>query len=58
VLFRSIIGVSAVGSVATPLVWSDIDDNQTPNWTGISTGSATWTEVDDNQTPNWLPIAA
>jgi hypothetical protein len=54
----TLIGVSAVGAVSSPLVWEIIDDDQTPNWTGINTGSATWTEIDDTQSPNWLPLAA
>ena len=54
----TVIGVSAIVLTATPLIWQNIDDDQTPNWTDITTGSGNWTEVDDTQSPNWLPIAA
>jgi hypothetical protein len=30
-------GVSAVGSVTRPLIWQQINDNQTPNWVQIAT---------------------
>jgi hypothetical protein len=30
-------GVSATGSVTSPLIWEIIDDNQTPNWVQIPT---------------------
>jgi hypothetical protein len=30
-------GVSATGSVTTPLIWQQINDNQTPNWVQIAT---------------------
>ena len=41
-------GVSATGSVAQAMVWSVIDDSQTPSWSTI----------DDSQTPSWTEIAA
>jgi hypothetical protein len=31
------IGVQAAAQVRTPLVWSIINDNQTPNWVQIPT---------------------
>jgi hypothetical protein len=33
------IGVQAVGSITSALVWGVINDNQTPNWTPIKDGN-------------------
>lgn len=33
----TVIGVSAIISTTTPLIWQNIDDDQTPNWSEIST---------------------
>ena len=41
------IGQSAIGSVGTLLVWSRIDESQTPNYNNIT----------DTQTPNWEEVA-
>jgi|TARA_R110000744_G_scaffold298886_1_gene408404 hypothetical protein len=38
---------SATGATGTILVWSMVDDSQTPNWVA----------VDDSQTPNWENVA-
>jgi hypothetical protein len=40
-------GQSAIGSVGTLLVWSRIDESQTPNYNNIT----------DTQTPNWAKVA-
>ena len=42
------IGQSATASVGSVLVWSLIDDAQTPNYANIS----------DSQNPNWDDVAA
>ena len=34
-----LVGVQATGTVTTPLIWSVINDNQTPNWTQIKDGN-------------------
>jgi hypothetical protein len=41
-----VIGVLAQGQVGNLLVWSPVDDNQTPNWQNVgSSQSVTWTQV-------------
>ena len=50
-------GVSATGIVGNVLIWSLIDESQTPNWQAINDSQgSTWTSVDDAQTPNWTDI--
>jgi len=41
------IGQNATGSVGTILVWSRIDETQTPNYTNVT----------ETQTPNWEEVA-
>jgi hypothetical protein len=51
------VGVVGVGVVIRPLVWGQINDNQTPNWQGIDDSQAdNWAVVDDSQAPNWQPV--
>jgi hypothetical protein len=39
-------GVSAIGSVTSPLIWQQINDNQTPNWTQVNDGNTVvWTQI-------------
>ena len=41
------------------LVWSDIDDNQTPGWVDVNDSQTNgWVDVNDAQSPNWTEIAA
>jgi hypothetical protein len=50
-------GVSAIGSVTSPLVWQQINDNQTPNWVPVNDAQAgTWTQVNDGNTVVWTQI--
>jgi hypothetical protein len=52
-----VVGVQAVAVVTTPLVWSVINDNQTPNWVPVADSqTGNWAQVNDNQTPNWTPV--
>ena len=56
----NIIPVGQVGTVGTPvvLVWGEIDDSQTPNYSSINTTqSPNYTSVSDAQSPNWEEVA-
>jgi hypothetical protein len=53
----SVTGVQAIGLVTTPLVWSVINDNQTPNWVTIDDSqSITWSAINDANTVVWVQI--
>jgi hypothetical protein len=50
-------GVQAAGLVTTPLVWSVINDNQTPNWVPIDDAQSTgWAQINDGNTVVWAQI--
>lgn len=50
-------GVQAAALVTTPLVWSVINDNQTPNWTPVNdTQAGSWIPVNDGNTVIWTQI--
>jgi hypothetical protein len=52
------IGQSATGEVGQFLIWSRIDESQTPNYTTITdTQSSSFSEIDDTQTPTWQEVA-
>ena len=49
---------AASGEVGVVLVWSKIDDGQTPDWTGVNdTQSPNWSVVNDSQSPDWKNVA-
>lgn len=51
-------GVSATGNVGKVLVWSLIDENQTPNYTNITdTQTSSFSEIDEAQAPSWEEVA-
>jgi hypothetical protein len=51
------VGVQATAIITTPLVWSEINDTQTPDWQAVDDAQAgVWTAVNDNQTPNWQAV--
>jgi len=51
-------GVSATGQVGKLLIWSRIDESQTPNYTTITdTQSSSFSEIDDTQIPTWEEVA-
>ena len=51
-------GVVGTGQIGFALVWSLIDDAQTPNWGNITdTQTPSWSEVSDSQTPDWEEVA-
>jgi hypothetical protein len=50
-------GVQAAALVTTPLVWSVINDNQTPNWTPVNdTQTDSWVQVNDGNNVVWTQI--
>ena len=52
------VGVSGTGQIGFALVWSLIDDAQTPDWSSISDSQTpSWSEVSDSQTPDWEEVA-
>jgi hypothetical protein len=53
----SVTGVQAAALVTTPLVWSVINDNQTPNWIPVDdTQSDSWVQVNDGNNVVWTQI--
>ena len=51
-------GVSATGAVGKVLIWSRIDESQTPNYTTITdTQTSSFSEIDETQTPSWQEVA-
>ena len=51
-------GVSATGEVGKFLIWSRIDENQTPNYTTITdTQSSSFSKIDETQIPSWEEVA-
>jgi hypothetical protein len=53
----SLTGVQATGYIGPVLVWSVINDNQTPNWTPVNDSqTVTWTPVNDDNTVIWTQI--
>ena len=55
----SVTGLELTSAVGTVLIWGEVDDDQTPNWSEINDGvSDGWSTIDDSQTPNWDEIAA
>ena len=54
-----ITGFLLTASTNDVLVWSDIDDGQTPGWVDINDSQTNgWVDVNDAQSPNWTEIAA
>ncbi len=54
-----ITGFLLTASTSDVLVWSDIDDNQTPGWVDVNDSQTSgWVDVDDTQSTNWTEIAA
>jgi len=52
-LVSTIHGVSNFGYA----YWSVIDDDQTPNWTDVTTtGNPVWTSITTTEDPNWVEI--
>lgn len=50
-------GVQLYVNIGTALVWTTINDDQTPSWQQINnTQSGTWTEITNTQTPGWTNI--
>ena len=50
--------VSANGEVGIVLVWSEIDDSQSSNFSAITdTQTPGWSEIDDSETPSWEEVA-
>ena len=50
-------GVSAQGQVGNVLVWSIVDDNQTPNWQNVDDAqSGNWVVVNDGNTVVWTQV--
>jgi hypothetical protein len=53
----NLVGVQAVGQVGSVLVWSQIDDNQNPNWVNVNDSqTGGWSDIIDTQSPNWTEI--
>jgi hypothetical protein len=53
----SLTGVQATGYIGPVLVWSVINDNQTPNWTPVNDSQTViWTPVNDDNTVIWTQI--
>ena len=51
------VGLEAVGTFGVPLVWSRVNDAQTPNWIQVvDTQVPVWTAVGKVQTPGWAPV--
>ena len=51
-------GLSAAGAVGKVLIWSRIDESQTPNYTTITdTQTSSFSEIDETQTPSWQEVA-
>jgi hypothetical protein len=54
-----VIGLAATGIIGFANVWSEVDDDQTPNWASIASAqSPSWDGVSETQNPNWQDIAA
>jgi len=54
-----ITGFLLTASTSKVLVWSDIDDGQTPGWVDINDSQTnSWSDVNEAQSPNWTEIAA
>jgi len=53
------VGVSATGEVgATVLIWSLIDESQTPNYTNVTdTQNSGFAQINENQSPSWEEVA-
>ena len=52
-------GVQAVGIIGQVLVWGQIPDVPSANWTDIDDDSSDgWTQISDNAVENWDLIAA
>jgi hypothetical protein len=52
-----LVGVSAQGQIGSVLVWSVIDDNQTPNWQNVDDSqSGNWVVVNDGNTVTWTQV--
>ena len=50
-------GVEGIGQTGKILVWSRIDDNQTPSYTGvIDTQTSSFSNIDESQTPNYTTV--
>jgi hypothetical protein len=50
-------GIQLYVNIGTVLVWTTINDDQTPSWQQINnTQSGTWTEITNTQTPGWTNI--
>lgn len=50
-------GIQLYVSIGNVLIWTTINDDQTPSWQQINnTQSGTWTEITNTQTPGWTNI--
>jgi len=50
-------GIQLYVNIGTVLIWTTINDDQTPSWQQINnTQSGTWTEITNTQTPGWTNI--
>jgi hypothetical protein len=53
----SVTGVQAVGRISPVLIWSVINDNQTPDWQPIDdTQPSNWVLVNDGNAVVWVDI--
>ncbi len=51
-------GVSATGEVGIILVWSLIDESQTPNYTNVTdTQNSGFAQINETQSPSWKEVA-
>ena len=51
-------GVSATGEVGIILVWSRIDESQTPNYTNVTdTQNSGFAQINETQSPSWKEVA-
>ena len=54
----SVSGVEATGAVGKFLIWSRIDESQTPNYTNVTdTQNSGFAQINENQSPSWKEVA-